>query len=185
MIQLGKYNISKQLYTIMSFVVQIKNRTNIQTDTFLIATLYFGKLCSEMEDEDMAEFGCVRKLWLSCLILATKYHDEFNHSFPTWSKWTGLDPGELNKFERFVLVKLGYNLTFNESNFEKTKKQIYVKSYSNHLKIVDMLNQHSQLRLKINTKSTLLPKINTERVIHVLTPPASPSQLFPTTNEQQ
>lgn len=176
------YNVTKSIQLVIKFVTLIQQRAHLDNEIILIASIYYSRICNHLcqDQKSNSKFISSRKIWLSCLILATKYHSEANYSLLVWSKWTGLTASELNEYERFVLEILDYNLCFNVQDFQKIKSNIYSKGTSNHLKIIDLLSKYNRSNHDIYSKMVNIqiqpPSIphNSQKITHLTTPPTSP-----------
>lgn len=62
---------------------------------------------------------CGRRMFLSALILASKYLQDRNYSAKAWSKMSGLQVGEINTNERTFLEKVKWKLHIPEPIFKK------------------------------------------------------------------
>jgi hypothetical protein len=73
-----------------------------------------------------------RRAFLSCLMLAHKYHNDRRCSNRTWSKITTLEAKELTYLEMNTLKLLNYNLFVSEDDFEA-----FLKSTISRDKLLD------------------------------------------------
>lgn len=191
------YNVTRNIQLVIKFITGIQQRTDIDIEVMMIGSIYFSRICDKLHLDQCLdlEFISSRKIWLSCLITATKYHNEANHSLLVWSKLTGLNTSELNLYERFTLKTLDYNLNFDEHDIQSIKSVLYSRSYSNCLKTIDILNQYNEsntikyskvIKSHIHTthrdKSVLIDDHLTQQLT---TPPSSPSLMpAPITHHQ-
>ena len=62
---------------------------------------------------------CGRRMFLSALILASKYLQDRNYSAKAWSKMSGLPVKEINANERTFLAKIGWKLHVAKPLFDR------------------------------------------------------------------
>lgn len=173
------YNITKSIQQAIKFVLFIKQRTTLDSLTLFVGSIYYANVCDKLRKVPKidARFISSRRIWLTCVILATKYHNEASHSLAVWTKWTGLPASELGMQERIVLGLLDYNMHFTSSHLEGIKLQVCTRANASHLKIINMLHQYDR------PHPPKMPPIETLHIptsSSLLTPPTSPSSTPPT-----
>ncbi len=101
-----------------SFARIIMSRSNASTSVFRISLLYMFYILHIRTSKGTKKKGLkmdIRRCWLSCLILASKYHEDCNYSLKAWGKLSGLSPTELKSNEMAVLDYLDFNMDVNQS----------------------------------------------------------------------
>ncbi|RMZ90226.1 hypothetical protein DV736_g2535, partial [Chaetothyriales sp. CBS 134916] len=71
---------------------------------------------------------CGRRMFLSALILASKYIQDRNYSTRAWSKISGLRIPEINENERQYLCLINYSLHIKQATFENWSKAVLLLS---------------------------------------------------------
>ncbi|EXJ80306.1 hypothetical protein A1O1_08448 [Capronia coronata CBS 617.96] len=71
---------------------------------------------------------CGRRMFLSALMLASKYLQDRNYSARAWSKISGLRSSEINQNEREYLTKIDYNLHVPKELFDNWSKIVIALS---------------------------------------------------------
>ncbi|VEU21908.1 DEKNAAC102909 [Brettanomyces naardenensis] len=102
-----------------AFVKTMLLRSKVSISVFRISILYLFYYATRLKGTRgcLKKGFCIRRCWLSCLILASKYHEDCNYSFKAWSKLSGLSVVELQSNELKVLDVLGYDLNVDLNVF--------------------------------------------------------------------
>lgn len=69
-------------------------------------------------DAERRAMHCGRRMFLSALILASKYLQDRNYSAKAWSKMSGLKTTEINSNERYFLAAVDWQLHIPEARFK-------------------------------------------------------------------
>lgn len=84
-----------------------------------------GETCERSQCRAMQ---CGRRMFLSALMLASKYLQDRNYSARAWSKISGLRSNEINENEREYLLQIEYNLHVPKESFDNWSKIVLVLS---------------------------------------------------------
>ncbi|ODV72285.1 Pcl5p CYBJADRAFT_174148 [Cyberlindnera jadinii NRRL Y-1542] len=96
------------------FITEVIKRSRCSLECLKVCLYYMSKLTS-------SHVGCPKRAFLACLCLSFKYIYDSTVKLKTWSKISGLSPGELKSLEMTVLVALDYNLNLHgDYNVVKT-----------------------------------------------------------------
>lgn len=111
------------------FISESLRRSKTSYSTLQVALFYIimlkpnlpGDRFTQEQTEDLCQLPlqCGRRMFLSVLMLASKYLQDKNYSTTAWSKITGLTCLEINKHERMVLQALDYRLHVPKDTFAK------------------------------------------------------------------
>ncbi|CEP21937.1 Cyclin, interacts with Pho85p cyclin-dependent kinase (Cdk), induced by Gcn4p at level of transcript [Cyberlindnera jadinii] len=88
------------------FITEVIKRSRCSLECLKVCLYYMSKLTS-------SHVGCPKRAFLACLCLSFKYIYDSTVKLKTWSKISGLSPGELKSLEMTVLVALDYNLNLH------------------------------------------------------------------------
>ncbi|KAH8808319.1 hypothetical protein F5884DRAFT_752860 [Xylogone sp. PMI_703] len=73
----------------------------------------------QSEDDSVRALQCGRRMFLSALILATKYLQDRNYSAGAWGKISGLNTAEVNRNEMAFLMAVKFELFISDSVFQR------------------------------------------------------------------
>lgn len=76
----------------------------------------------ESRERECRALQCGRRMFLSALMLASKYLQDRNYSARAWSKISGLRSNEINENERDYLYLIDYNLHIPKESFDNWSK---------------------------------------------------------------
>ncbi|CAH2351830.1 hypothetical protein CLIB1423_04S06920 [[Candida] railenensis] len=111
------------------FIIEILRRSKTSTQSLQLACFYLAKL---IQSEKKIEF-CPKKLFLTLIILASKFNQDHNYSFKSWLKICGeggdLSMKELKSLEVATLSLLDYKLYLNNVNYENWCNILMIFSY--------------------------------------------------------
>lgn len=129
------------------FIQETLRRSKTSYSTLQVALYYLVLLkaklpCSEMareaqspqSDAESCErsrcraMQCGRRMFLSALMLASKYLQDRNYSARAWSKISGLRSNEINENEREYLQKIDYQLHIPKESFDNWSKIVLALS---------------------------------------------------------
>ena len=106
--------------SLFDFVSESLRRSKTSYSTLQVALFYIIMLKPKVPEDrftkeqneglDQLPLQCGRRMFLSALMLASKYLQDKNYSTTAWSKITGLTCAEINEHERMVLAALDYSL---------------------------------------------------------------------------
>jgi hypothetical protein len=71
------------------------------------------------DDETLGNLRCGRRVFLTCLILASKWLQDRNYSTRAWSNISGLGAGEIQQNEMAFLVAVDWKLHIREDIFRR------------------------------------------------------------------
>jgi hypothetical protein len=125
-----------------TFIRETLRRSKTSFSTLQVALYYLILLKSRMpqaqpaarcktETSDRAQcraMQCGRRMFLSALMLASKYLQDRNYSARAWSKISGLRSNEINENEREYLAKINYDLHLSKETFENWSKIVMILS---------------------------------------------------------
>lgn len=112
------------------FIVEILRRSKTSTQLLQLACYYVYKLIKLNKQVDI----CPRKLFLTLIILASKFNQDYNYSFKSWLKICGLNDNEftireLRSLEMNTLSLLDYELYLNNEKYENWCNVLMIFSY--------------------------------------------------------
>lgn len=109
----GKTTLSgKPLPSLMTFINKLVRYTNVYTGTLMTTLVYLDKLKHKLP-KNAQGLSCTRhRIFLSCLILASKFHNDCSPKNVHWAKYTdGLfSVKDVNLMERQLLYLLNWNM---------------------------------------------------------------------------
>ena len=125
-----------------TFIRETLRRSKTSFSTLQVALYYLILLKSTMPQGHVAPrcknetpekaqcraMQCGRRMFLSALMLASKYLQDRNYSARAWSKISGLRSNEINENEREYLAKINYDLHMPKEMFENWSKVVLVLS---------------------------------------------------------
>lgn len=120
------------------FIQETLRRSKTSYSTLQVALYYLILLKAKLPHahwaNDSAErspcraMQCGRRMFLSALMLASKYLQDRNYSARAWSKISGLRSSEINDNEREYLRKIDYNLHVPKEHFDNWSKVVLALS---------------------------------------------------------
>ncbi|KAI9350909.1 cyclin-domain-containing protein, partial [Obelidium mucronatum] len=103
------------------FIQEILRRSKTSFSTLQLALFYIVRLRNELaKDSAQSQDGlpiCGRRMFLTALILASKYLQDRNYSNKAWSKISGLSVLEINSNEFKFLSLIDYELFVGHETF--------------------------------------------------------------------
>jgi hypothetical protein len=125
-----------------AFIRETLRRSKTSFSTLQVALYYlillrsrvpegkFGMKCGNESPEraQCRAMQCGRRMFLSALMLASKYLQDRNYSARAWSKISGLRSNEINENEREYLAQINYDLHLSKETFENWSKIVLVLS---------------------------------------------------------
>lgn len=113
---------AKPLPSLMTFINKLVRYTNVYTGTLMATLVYLEKLKQKLP-KNAQGLPCTRhRIFLSCLILASKFHNDCSPKNIHWANYTdGLFTSkDVNLMERQLLYLLNWNLRIsNEEMIEQ------------------------------------------------------------------
>ncbi|QPG74708.1 hypothetical protein FOA43_002041 [Brettanomyces nanus] len=103
---------TKSLPSLMTFISKLVRYTNVYTGTLMATIVYMNRLKSRLP-QDAQGVACTRhRIFLACLIIASKYFNDSSPKNKHWSRYTdGLFRKEdVNLMERQLLMLLDWDL---------------------------------------------------------------------------
>lgn len=116
---------TRQLPSLMTFISKLVRYTNVYTGTLMSTIIYMNRLKSRLPP-DAQGMACTRhRIFLACLIIASKYFNDSSPKNVHWSKYTdGLfDTTDVNLMERQLLMLLDWDLRIDNVELVKTWKR--------------------------------------------------------------
>lgn len=110
------------------FIQETLRRSKTSYSTLQVALYYLVLLksklpCTSAENESPCRaMQCGRRMFLSALMLASKYLQDRNYSARAWSKISGLRSNEINENEREYLQLIDYELHVPKESFDVWSK---------------------------------------------------------------
>ncbi|KIW71307.1 hypothetical protein PV04_03488 [Phialophora macrospora] len=125
-----------------TFIRETLRRSKTSFSTLQVALYYLILLKARMPQNQVASrcrgdtsertqcraMQCGRRMFLSALMLASKYLQDRNYSARAWSKISGLRSNEINENEREYLATINYDLHVPKDMFENWSKIVLVLS---------------------------------------------------------
>ncbi|ETI23287.1 hypothetical protein G647_05087 [Cladophialophora carrionii CBS 160.54] len=125
-----------------TFIRETLRRSKTSFSTLQVALYYLILLKARMPQGQVASrcrgdtaertqcraMQCGRRMFLSALMLASKYLQDRNYSARAWSKISGLRSNEINENEREYLATINYDLHVPKDTFENWSKIVLVLS---------------------------------------------------------
>lgn len=145
-----------RLPSLRTFITRLVRYTNVYTQTLLTTVCYLNKLQRILPKDAKGLPSTIHRLFLACLILSAKFHNDSSPLNKHWAKYTdGLFTLEdINLMERQLLNLLQWDLRINENDLI--------------LDLQDLLNpivdhiQRAQLNIKKNN-STIYSSSNNSK----------------------
>jgi PHO85 cyclin-5 len=171
---------SHSVLPLKTYIQETLKRSKTRFSTLQVA-LYYLVLLKEvipacnytMEQQDgnphRIALQCGRRMFLTALMLASKYLQDRNYSAKAWSKITGLQVKEINLNEIAFLLAIDWNLHVKDSTFERWQN-ILIK-YSNANMKAHWGHAVLQLKPSLTCPTSVLALLPT--------PPPSPPFLEP------
>ncbi|GAV53328.1 hypothetical protein ZYGR_0AI06120 [Zygosaccharomyces rouxii] len=111
--------------SIRRFMKELLRRSQCNRRCALLAMAYVEKIYQNMGDEGCDDFAkCVKKVYLSCLIISNKFLSDRTLSLRTWRLVSGLTPAEMSTRERWCLGKLDYHLYIKDTELYDLEKRL-------------------------------------------------------------
>ncbi|EXJ72092.1 uncharacterized protein A1O5_04596 [Cladophialophora psammophila CBS 110553] len=125
-----------------TFIKETLRRSKTSYSTLQVALYYLILLKSRMcqgpsktscrgesfERSQCRAMQCGRRMFLSALMLASKYLQDRNYSARAWSKISGLRSNEINENEREYLAQINYDLHVPKEAFDNWSKVVLILS---------------------------------------------------------
>ncbi|KIW97032.1 uncharacterized protein Z519_02424 [Cladophialophora bantiana CBS 173.52] len=125
-----------------TFIKETLRRSKTSYSTLQVALYYLILLKSRMcqgpsktgwrgessERSQCRAMQCGRRMFLSALMLASKYLQDRNYSARAWSKISGLRSNEINENEREYLAQINYDLHVPKEAFDNWSKIVLILS---------------------------------------------------------
>ncbi|OQU99667.1 hypothetical protein CLAIMM_05271 [Cladophialophora immunda] len=125
-----------------TFIKETLRRSKTSYSTLQVALYYLILLKSRMpqgpsktscrgepfERSQCRAMQCGRRMFLSALMLASKYLQDRNYSARAWSKISGLRSSEINENEREYLAQINYDLHVPKEAFDNWSKIVLILS---------------------------------------------------------
>ncbi|GMM34135.1 hypothetical protein DASC09_014600 [Saccharomycopsis crataegensis] len=105
---------NSSLPSLFTFITKLVKHTNVFTGTLMATLVYLKKLGQRLPPNAISQEPSARhKIFLACLILSAKFHNDASPKNKHWSKYTeGLfTTSQVNKMERYLLIFLDWDIT--------------------------------------------------------------------------
>lgn len=117
----------KGVLPLRTFIQETLRRSRTSYSTLQVALYYLIKIKPHVPNSDSTKdekpvcraMQCGRRMFLSALILASKYLQDRNYSARAWSKISGLNTLEINQNELMFLEAVGWKLHITEALFQR------------------------------------------------------------------
>ncbi|EAU32646.1 conserved hypothetical protein [Aspergillus terreus NIH2624] len=120
----------KGVLPLRTFIQETLRRSRTSYSTLQVALYYLIKIKPHVPSHDLTQdqsrtkpgcraMQCGRRMFLSALILASKYLQDRNYSARAWSKISGLNTVEINQNELMFLKAVDWKLHIPESTFQR------------------------------------------------------------------
>lgn len=108
----------QRLPSLRTFITRLVRYTNVYTPTLLTAVCYLNKLRRILPQDAKGLPSTIHRLFLACLILSAKFHNDSSPLNKHWAKYTdGLFTCEdINLMERQLLNLLNWDLRVSEDD---------------------------------------------------------------------
>ncbi|KGM92542.1 uncharacterized protein PADG_11371 [Paracoccidioides brasiliensis Pb18] len=121
---------SRGVLPLRTFIQETLRRSRTSYSTLQVALYYLIMIKPHVPKHDFTKeqsrnqpctraMQCGRRMFLSALILASKYLQDRNYSARAWSKISGLNTLEINQNELSFLEAVGWKLHISESVFQR------------------------------------------------------------------
>ncbi|ANZ77899.1 BA75_05172T0 [Komagataella pastoris] len=144
-----------KLPSLMSFITKLVRYTNVYTGTLMSTLVYLQRLRSKLP-QDAKGLPCTRhRIFLACLILSAKYHNDSSPKNKHWTRYTdGLfSSQDVNLMERQLLTLLNWDLKID------TKELCYsVRRFLEPIRLD--IQRSSKLRFRKERRETSLSSIS-------------------------
>lgn len=106
----------RPLPSVYKFIVRLVRYTNVYTQTLLVAAAYLHRLQRALPRDATGIPSTTHRIFLACLILSAKYHNDSSPLNKHWTKYTdGLfSLADVNLMERQLLQLLNWDLRVSE-----------------------------------------------------------------------
>lgn len=168
---------SKAVLPLRTFIQETLRRSRTSYSTLQVALYYLvlikphvpkHNFTTEQPDESASDraLQCGRRMFLSALILASKYLQDRNYSARAWSKISGLNTQEINQNEMAFLLAVNWKLHIADEVFQRWT-DIVLKytppptppSPGGAIQIATQVADWKQLVLRLNTELTNLDEL--------------------------
>lgn len=119
---------SRGVLPLRRYIEETLRRSRTSYSTLQVALYYLilikahvlqcDRTASQSTDVERRAMQCGRRMFLSALILASKYLQDRNYSAKAWSKMSGLKTTEINSNERLFLAAVNWKLHIPEATFK-------------------------------------------------------------------
>ncbi|KAH3671632.1 hypothetical protein OGAPHI_000337 [Ogataea philodendri] len=116
---------TKPLPSLMTFITKLVRHTNVYTGTLMSTIVFLNRLKSKLP-KDAQGLPCTRhRIFLACLIISSKHHNDSSPKNKHWSKYTeGLFRKEdVNLMERQLLMLLDWDLRISKEELLRVWKR--------------------------------------------------------------
>lgn len=107
----------QRLPSLLTFISKLVRYTNVYTETLVSTLVYLNRLRTRLP-KDAQGLACTRhRIFLACLILSSKYHNDSSPKNVHWSKYTEklFNTADVNLMERQLLYLLDWDLRITQT----------------------------------------------------------------------
>ncbi|ODV96580.1 hypothetical protein PACTADRAFT_48414 [Pachysolen tannophilus NRRL Y-2460] len=145
----------KTLPSLMTFITKLVRYTNVYTGTLMSTAVYLARLRSKLP-KDAQGLPCTRhRIFLACLILSAKYHNDSSPKNKHWAKYTDgiFSEADINLMEKQLLYLMNWDL-----RIEQKELCHYLKRFLDPIK--------ADLKKAIKLRQTIQQKKRASSISH-------------------
>ncbi|ODQ77091.1 hypothetical protein BABINDRAFT_163825 [Babjeviella inositovora NRRL Y-12698] len=106
----------RNLPSLHTFITKLVKETHVYTGTLMATLVYLGRLRTLLP-ANAEGLPCTRhRIFLACLVLSAKFHNDSSPKNKHWAKYTGLfEVSDINLMERQLLYLLNWDLRVQDN----------------------------------------------------------------------
>lgn len=154
----------RQLPSLFTFISRLVKYTNVFTGTLMATLVYLKKLSEKLPPNASAQDETSRhRIFLSCLILSAKFHNDASPKNMHWAKYTDgiFSTYEINQMERQLLYLLDWDISISNYDLYYVLHNFLVPiktELKNLQKYKLFLKKQHQLQIQSTNSSNPFPK---------------------------
>lgn len=162
----------QRLPSLRTFITRLVRYTNVYTQTLLTTACYLNKLKRILPRDAKGLPSTVHRLFLACLILSAKFHNDSSPLNKHWAKYTdGLFSCEdINLMERQLLNLLNWDLRVTEDDLILDLQSLLEPIREHIMKTEIQIKKRSQRQLQQQQQqvysATRVPIYNSNNKLH-------------------
>lgn len=157
-----------------NYLARLVRHSHCSRSAFVTALLYMDRAAARAPELQLNEYN-VHRLLLTCVLLATKYHDDILYDSVHFAYVGGVDLAELNKLELTMLKLLDYRLFVSVEEYRVYEAGLV------HAVMASPNHAFDQLRLSL-VAFQAAERSSCKHHLHVALPPSSPISVLNHTN---